>query len=222
MGLLSFNEITNRAFDFSKKWVDVEKENAEKQTFYNEFFYIFGVTRRRVASFEEPVKKFNDKYGFIDLFWKGVLLVEHKSRGQSLIKAKEQALEYFAGIKEHELPKYILVSDFNSFELYDLDERKEYFFKLEELHKNIEILSFIAGYTKRVYEDQKNVSIEVSNLMVKLYKNLEESHYKAHDLELFLVRILFCLFADDTAIFKKDDFKYLLLENTKSLSQLES
>lgn len=215
MASLSLNEIRNRALDFQNKWKYGKSESSDKQTFYNEFFDVFGITRRRVASFEEPVKKLEGKQGFIDLFWKGVLLVEHKSLGKSLIKAKEQAFEYFPGIKEQELPKYILVSDFNDFELYDLEEGKEYRFKLEELSKNIEILSFMAGYTKRVYEDQEPLSIEASNLMGKLYDKLDESHYKEHDLELFLVRILFCLFADDTGIFKKDDFKYLILENTK-------
>ena len=194
---------------------DGKSESSDKQTFYNEFFNVFGITRKRVASFEEPIKKLGNKQGFIDLFWKGVLLVEHKSFGKSLIKAKEQAFEYFPNIKENELPKYILVSDFNNFELYDLEENKEYVFKLEELYKNIEILSFIAGYTKKVYKDQTPVSIEASKLMVKLYEELEKSNYKEHDLELFLVRILFCLFADDTGIFSKDDFKYFIIENTK-------
>ena len=153
MANLSWNEIKSRALDFQRKWEDEKKENAEKQTFYNEFFEIFGVSRRRVASFEEPVKKLGDNFGFIDLFWKGVLLVEHKSFGKDLSKAKEQAMEYFPGIKEFELPRYILVSDFNDFELYDLEENKEYKFKLKELYANINLFGFMAGYKKIIYKD---------------------------------------------------------------------
>ena len=40
--------------------------------------------RRRVASFEKRVKKIDGKDGYIDLLWKGVLLIEHKSLGKDL------------------------------------------------------------------------------------------------------------------------------------------
>jgi hypothetical protein len=109
---LSWNEIRARAARFADEWKTAHYEKGESQTFYNEFFEVFGVTRRRVASFEEPVKKLGDERGFIDLFWKGVLLVEQKSAGRDLIRAKQQALDYFPGLKENELPRYILVSDF--------------------------------------------------------------------------------------------------------------
>jgi hypothetical protein len=79
-----------------------------------------------VASFEEPVRKLGDRRGFIDLFWKGMLLVEHKSRGKNLDRAYIQALDYFPGIAERDLPKYILVSDFARFRLYDLDENEQH------------------------------------------------------------------------------------------------
>ena len=118
----SWNEIRARAARFAEDWKHAEYEKGETQTFYNEFFQVFGVSRRRVATYEEPVKLLGDRRGFIDLFWKGVLLVEQKSAGRNLDRAKQQALEYFPGLKEHELPRYILVSDFQNFELYDLDE----------------------------------------------------------------------------------------------------
>ena len=117
---LSWNEIKNRAINFSKEWETEEKEHAESQSFWNDFFNIFGISRKRVASFEEPVKKLGEKRGRIDLFWKGTLLVEHKSRGKDLDKAYTQALDYFPGLKEAELPKYILISDFEIFPSFDL------------------------------------------------------------------------------------------------------
>lgn len=75
---LSWNEIKDRALAFSKEWENESSEKAESQTFWGEFFDVFGISRRRVASFEVPVKEAPDKSGFIDLFWKGVLIVEHK------------------------------------------------------------------------------------------------------------------------------------------------
>lgn len=211
---LSWNEIRNRALKFSNDFADAHYEKGETQTFYNEFFNVFGVNRRRVATFEEPVKKFGDKQGFIDLLWKGVLLVEQKSEGRNLTKAKIQAWDYFSGLKDNELPQYILTCDFQNFELFDLDNNKEYKFKLSELSEHIELFGFIAGYEKKEYKDFEQANIQASELMGKLYDQLKESGYIEHDLELFLVRILFCLFADDTGIFTRDSFKFLIEERT--------
>ncbi|WP_346854305.1 DNA methyltransferase [uncultured Draconibacterium sp.] len=204
---LSWNEIKDRALKFTKEWEGETRERAEKDTFWNDFFHIFGITRRRLATFEEPVKKLNNKQGFIDLFWKGTLLVEHKSKGKNLDAAFEQATDYFYGIKEHELPKYVLVSDFARFKLYDLDEKTEHEFPISELHKNIKLFGFIAGYQKRTFKDEDPVNIAAAELMGKLHDELKESGYEGHPLEVYLVRLLFCLFADDTGIFEKDIFK---------------
>ena len=84
---ISWNEIKDRALKFSNEWADETKERAEKDSFWNDFFNVFGISRRRVATFEEPVKKLSGNQGFIDLFWKGTLLVEHKSKGKDLDKA---------------------------------------------------------------------------------------------------------------------------------------
>ncbi|MCK5737874.1 class I SAM-dependent DNA methyltransferase, partial [bacterium] len=182
--------------------------------FWNDFFNVFGISRRRVAGFEEPVKKLGNKQGFIDLFWKGTLLVEHKSKGKNLDAAFEQATDYFHGIKEHELPKYVLVSDFERFRLYDLDEKTEDEFHLKELHKNIKLFGFIAGYQKRTFRDEDPVNITAAELMGRLHDQLEDSGYEGHQLEVFLVRLLFCLFADDTGIFEKDTFKEFIEQRT--------
>ncbi len=84
---LSWNEIKNRAIVFSQEWQQEISEKSESQSFWNEFFNVFGISRRRVATFEESIKKLNNKQGFIDLLWKGVILVEHKSKGKNLDKS---------------------------------------------------------------------------------------------------------------------------------------
>jgi len=204
---LSWNEIKDRALKFTKEWEGECRERAEKDTFWNDFFHVFGINRRRLATFEEPVKKLNNTQGYIDLFWKGTLLVEHKSRGKNLDAAFEQATDYFQGINEYDLPKYVLVSDFENFRLYDLDEQKKHEFQLKDFHKNINLFGFIAGYQKRSFKEQDPVNIKAAELMGKFHDQLKESGYKGHPLEVFLVRLLFCLFADDTGIFEKDTFK---------------
>lgn len=202
MTRLSWNEIRVRAAEFASDWKDAHYEKGETQSFYNDFFHIFGVKRRSVARYEEHVKKLNDKTGFIDLFWPGVLLVEQKSTGRNLAKAYAQAGEYFDAMKEVDRPRFILVSDFQSFELFDLDEREQAKFSLAELAQNVEKLSFILGVQKRTFKDQDPVNIKAAELVGRLHDALEDSGYKGHDLERFLVRLVFCLFADDTGVFE--------------------
>ncbi len=212
---LSQKEIRDRAYQFANEWAADARERAEAQTFWNEFFNIFGFNRRRIASFEEPVKKLGDRRGSIDLFWKGTLLVEHKSKGQDLDKAVQQAFDYFPGLKDQDLPKYVLVSDFARFRLYDLEESTQHEFTLAELPDHTHLFGFISGYTKRTYQDQDPVNIAVAEKMGELHDTLLESGYSGHELEQFLVRLIYCLFADDTGIFPKDHFRYFIEDRTR-------
>src|SRR5664279_6225385 len=72
---LSWNEIRHRAITFSREWQGETREAAERQSFWNDFFNVFDVRRRTVATFEEPVRKLSGDWGFIDLFWPGRLIV---------------------------------------------------------------------------------------------------------------------------------------------------
>jgi hypothetical protein len=210
---LSTNELRVRAAAFAKKWADAHYEKGETQTFYNEFFEIFGIERRRVARYEEHVKKLNDKTGFIDLLWPKVLLVEQKSAGRDLFKAAEQAGEYFDALKDSEKPRYQLVCDFQNFELLDRDTREPHYFTLAQLPQKIELFNFVSGREQRVFKDQDPVNIKASELMGAIHDALEVSGYAGHDLERFLVRLVFMLFADDTGIFEPRDTLLDLMES---------
>ena len=209
---LSWNEIRTRAAQFAHEWRDAAYEKGETQSFYNDFFGIFGVRRRSVARYEEHVRKLDNQSGFIDLFWPGVLLVEQKSAGRDLAKAYGQAGEYFDVLPEKDRPRYILVSDFQNFELHDLDEREETTFTLADLPAHVEKFGFILGVQRRTFRDQDPVNVKASELVGRLHDALKASGYDGHDLEVFLVRTVFCLFADDTGIFEPRDIFLDLLE----------
>jgi MmeI, DNA-methyltransferase domain/MmeI, target recognition domain/MmeI, N-terminal domain/MmeI, C-terminal domain/MmeI, helicase spacer domain len=211
---LSWNEIRDRAVKFSRAWESAASERAEAQTFWNEFFEVFGVSRRRVATFEEPVKRLGEKRGRIDAFWKGHLVVEHKSKGENLDRAFQQAIDYFPGIAERDLPKYILVSDFARLRLYDLDTNSQQEFDLRDLHKRIKLFGFIAGYAPQEVRPQDPVNIHAAEQMGRLHDQLKAAGYTGHPLEVFLVRLVFCLFADDTGIFQQQTFRAWLEERT--------
>lgn len=199
---LSWNEIKARAIAFAKEWEHEGSEDAEAKSFWDAFFNVFGVHRRRVASFEVPIKREDGSGGFIDLLWKGILLVEHKSRGKDLDRAYGQARDYFPGLKDRDLPRYVLVSDFQHFRLHDLETGEDHTFSLLELPRHIRLFGFIAGYQSRAFKDQDPVNVKAAERMGKLHDALQEDGYTGHKLEVLLVRILFCLFAEDTGIFE--------------------
>ena len=213
---LSWNEIRTRAANFAREWKDSGYEKGETQSFFNDFFEIFGVKRRRVARYEEQVKRLDDSHGFIDLFWPGVLLVEQKSVGHDLEKAREQADTYFDALPVHEQPRYQLQCDFQTFVLIDRDERERVCFALADLPEHIEKFGFILGVQKRTFKDQDPVNIAAAERVGLLHDALAASGYSGHDLEQFLVRIVFCFFADDTGIFEPRDIFLDYLENRTS------
>ncbi len=210
---LSWNEVRVRAASFAKDWRDAAYEKGETQSFYNDFFEVFDVQRRSVARYEEHVAKLDNRSGFIDLFWPGVLIVEQKSAGRDLGKAYGQAGEYFDALPERVRPRYILVSDFQTFELHDLDERETVFFPLSDLPAHVQAFGFILGVQRRTFRDQDPVNIEAAELVGRLHDALDAAGYRGYDLERFLVRIVFCLFADDTGIFEPRDIFFDLIDH---------
>jgi hypothetical protein len=232
---LSWNEIKDRAVKFSKEWEDACREEADAKPFLVDFFDVFGITSRRVGLFEHKVKKLGDSDGYIDLLWKGMILIEMKSRGKSLDRAFQQAKDYIHGLSELEAPQYIMVCDFENFRLYDLEynpvgqasvlvknndsqsgmiDPPVIEFKLHDLVQNVQHFGFIAGYQKRVYKEQDPVNIRAAEVMGKLHDKLKAIGYDGHPLEVYLVRLLFCLFADDTTIFDKDIFSDFIAQRT--------
>ena len=234
MAQLPWDEIRDRAFAFSKDWEDAESERAEKQTFLDEFFRVFGQRRRGVARFEEKVKKPTGHYGFIDLFWPGLLLIEHKSRGEDLGRAKSQAFDYIRDLiaegRVEEVPRYVLLSDFQRFALHDLEPESQrdlplgdrigstlspLEFPLGKLHEHIRAFGFIAGRQAQRYAESDPINLKAVEVMAGLHDALEEGGYRGHHLERFLVRVLFCLFADRTGIFEPGSFQLLIENHTR-------
>jgi hypothetical protein len=215
---LSLSEIRNHAIKFAADWANVASERAEAQSFWTELFAVFGIKRRSVASFEEKVKNLKGAYDRIDVFYAGVMLGEHKSLGADLSKAASQAFDYIQSLqregRDSEIPQYIVVSDFQTIVIYDLDSddpaEPVATFKTAKLHENIKHLGFLSGYTTKPVDPEDPINIEAVEVLGELHDALEKGGYKGHELERFLVRVLFCLFADDTAIFENEEFKTLV------------
>ncbi len=212
---LSRREIRTRATKFAKQWAEASEEEADAKVFWQEFFHIFGIRSRTVGSYEVHVRKLDNALGKIDYFWPGLVLIEHKSRGKDLKKAAVQAADYLHGVKEHEQPRFILVSDFARFVLYDLESGSETELLLEDFPQRIELFDFIAGYEARPFREQDPVNIKAAELMGQLHDELKASGYSGQELEVYLVRLLFILFADDTGIFEQDAFYNFIVDQTR-------
>ena len=216
---LSWNEIRTRATAFAADWKGTHSEDADAKSFWDAFFQVFGVSRRKVASFERRVHKLGSAQGKIDLLWKGTLLIEHKSLGKDLDRAYKQALDYFPGLKPEELPRYVLACDFERFELHDMeseDASAAHSFTLAELPDNLQRFAFIAGYRTQRIRESDPINERAVIAVGQLHDALQHDNYTGEKLEVFLVRLLFCLFADDTGIFQpKDSFHDLIEFHTR-------
>ena len=234
---LSWNEIKTRASAFVNSWTDKAsnaREEADAQSFQIEFFNIFGVERRKVAVFENKVKLRKDQQGlfedteaasgYIDLLWKGHILIEMKSPGKDLDRAYEQAKKYALALDKKDFPKAILICDFVNFHYYNLlEDAKQYHFQLPQLLDNIELFGDLAGY--RDTDPLKHwdpVNIEAAVKMGELHERLREIGYSGHRLELYLVRLMFLMFADDTGIFEPPNLlnRYILERTAEDGSDL--
>jgi len=214
---LSLNDIRDRAIAFVRDWRDDRGlERQEAQTFWNEFFHVFGVNRRRVGTFEKPVANLfgASRRGRVDLLWKGVVLVEHKSRGADLDEAMAQARDYFPGLRDHELPRFIVASDFARIRLHDLEAGSDLTFPLAELPRRIGAFGFLSGYETQHLRALAPVDIEASRKLGVLHDLLEADGYTGHDLDVWLVRTLFCLFADSAGVWEPGIFRDLVERRT--------
>ena len=237
---LSRDEIESRARAFAKKWAGPQREEADAKSFIDQFFDVFGRDRRDAgepASFEHHVAKADGNDGRIDLFWPGKLVIEMKTTGHDLGVAYKQAMQYVEVLEADERPRWVLVSDFARFALFDLGEGvHEYLrgvvaeaqpepamvaaFALDELPDKLHFFSFIRNVEPELFVSQPDVNMKAVRLLGHLHDELKESGYSGHQLERFLVRILFCLFAEDTDIYEWNSFTRFVEQTKKNGSDL--
>jgi hypothetical protein len=156
---ISWNEIRHNAISFAREWAGASSESAEKQTFWNEFFAVFGVQRRFVAAFRKSVKNLPGTHDRLDLFWPAILVVEHKSVGEDLDDVRSQSLRSIWGLatagRYDEIPRYVMLSDFARISLLDLEPEEpikrtirgsyRIEFPVGSLHRHIHDFAFMLG-----------------------------------------------------------------------------
>ena len=202
---LTVNEMRKRLTAFAHQWKDASRENADAKLFWARFYECFGIRPESATIYEKAVEKLDGARGFIDSFIPGLLIVEHKSRGKSLDAAFGQASDYFMALAEAERPRYIVTSDFANFRLYDLknDTRSEC--KLQDLPKRAGWFRFLTEQTDAPeIVEESPINRQAAYAVSRLHEALLRANFIGRDLEIFLTRLLFCFFADDTGIFGAD------------------
>ena len=203
------------AAKFAAKWKDTQEEQQNSGPFWHDFFKdIIGLTDIKAAGIEFEKKVTSSKRGTvtrIDVFWKDTFLVEQKSAGKDLDAAEAQAREYLVSLPPGLRPPIIIVCDFARFRIVDILLNKSHEFYLEKLPDNLDRIEAIISHRAG---DATNVQVEAdqkaAQLMADLYVQLEKYGYEGHEASVFMVRILFCLFADDTRMWKTDLFSNLV------------
>ena len=213
------------AKDFAYKWRSAENEIRDYQSFWEDFFrHLCGVDDTKVAGieFQFPVKSATSgNQNWIDVYWKNVAIIEHKSKGEDLDKAELQARGYLRSLAPGYRPRTLIISDFANFRIIDVKLNRIHEFKLEELPENIHRFEhIISGSKPYALEEEITVDQEAAKLMANLYIELESNGYEGHETSVFLVRILFLLFGDDTKMWEHNIVKKLLLDTKEDGSDV--
>ena len=191
-------------------------ERGQSQNFWTQIFNAYGVSGQvQSKAFEHRLK--NDKsQKYVDAFIPKLVMIEQKSRGVDLNKAYKQVSEYYDRLKTDK-PRYIVLSNFDEVWLYDIAnplDIKEYKCALTDLPKNAEWLDFLAPNAAMAEIVEENpINRQATEMVAKLHQAFISDGVNADELALFLTRLIFCFFADDTGIFGQRNLLDGLLEN---------
>ena len=209
------------AWQFAEKYANAKSEKQLAQSFWHDFFVtVCNIDDLLSAGieFEYPVKSLaTNNTQFIDVLWPGILLIEHKSAGKSLDKAEEQARDYLVSLDSSKRAPTFIVSDFARIRIVDVFAGTSFEFKLEELPSQLHRLEALLNrFTQGLVRVETTADAHAAQLMSNLFVEFEKAGYTGHAVSVFLVRLLFLVFGDDTRMWRRTN--HGLFEQFVSLS----
>ncbi|WP_331775940.1 class I SAM-dependent DNA methyltransferase [Sulfurospirillum sp. 1612] len=121
-------------------------------------------------------------------------------------------------IKHH--PRFIIVTDYETLLAYDTKTEDTLDIELLNIPNHYDFFLPLAGMEKATYQDENPADVKASIKMARLYEELQKNnHFETeediHALNVFLTRLLFCYFAEDTNIFEDNLFTASLSSHTQ-------
>lgn len=206
---------------FIKTWTGRGHERSESQSYWNQLLHdVFGVSiPADFIQYELPVHLKNQK--FIDGYIPSTkVLIEQKSSSSDLRKANrqsdneeltpyEQAQRYAMGLEYSKRPRWIVTCNFKSFLIYDMEKPncEPFEILLENLEREYYLLKFLVEDTEQTLRHEKEISIKAGELIGKLYDEFQKRYVNPdtkeakESLNILCVRLVFCLFAEDSGLF---------------------
>ncbi len=213
--MITTNELRKRLSAFAHIWQSTTSERADEKLFTAQFLACFDVLPHQYRR-EFAVTRQDGTTGYMDGFIPGKVIIEGKSLGKDLIRARKQAEEYRWACPAHQQPQFVLLHDFDRFALFDLVQDKQHDCTLKELPRKAEWFRFLLDDAAPVITEETEADRRAAEQMAVLHDALLRSNFAGRDLEVFLTRLLFCLFADDTAIFGDNGRFRRLVEVTRA------
>ena len=211
--------------DFMEKWSTRGSEKSESQSYWIELLQALGVQKPTdFIQFEKTVKDGRNTIYIDGYIPKTKVLIEMKSStinlDDKLVQSNgdkltpfEQAQKYIVHLPRSEHPRYVVTCNFKEIRVYDMENPNNapVSIFINELNTQSYRLSFLVKEDNVHLERQVKVSKEAVQLISKLYDAFSKQYKTINEetsrnLNILCVRIVFCLFADDSGLFEKNQF----------------
>lgn len=154
-----------------------------------------------------------------EVLWKNKLFYKPIEDGNELHAVIDRLNDEYAIGKSP--PRFIVVTDFETFLAIDTKTKEPLDIPLLELPKHYAYFLPWAGIEKKEYKEENPADKKAAEKMAKLFDeikkdNPDNSPEFVHSLNVFLSRLLFCFFAEDTHIFEKNQFTNSIESYTKN------
>lgn len=209
------NELVNKSYEFLKLHIEDSDEKQQAQMWIRDFLEIFGVPKQKINIGFEWRVNIDGSQKYADHLLNGVLLIEMKSRGIKLDKAKSQAYRYVMNLDKEDIPKYVVLSNFERIQLLDLiNPQNSIDIRIKDIPKYVENFNFLQNKVSEVHIPSNPVNEKAAKLMEKLHNSLLKMNYPKNASDLLMTRIVFCLFAEDSGIFNRTQFRNYIINET--------
>ena len=206
---------------FIQRWQNRGNERQDSQSFWLDLLQsVYGIEKpSEYITFEDKVML--DHTSFIDGFIDTTkVLIEQKGADRDLNKAIkqsdntyltpfQQAKRYSANLPYSKRPRWIVTCNFKEFYVYDMEQPngEPKVIRLADLDKEAYRLEFLIDKTNEHLEREMKVSIEAGGIVGEIYEGLlkqyinPDSPDSLHAINQLVVRLVFCLYAEDAGIF---------------------